>query len=67
MNRLKQLREARGLTQRELARRAGLNPLTVARLEDGKGDLTPPTAERLARVLGVKIADLVDSPAQGRP
>jgi transcriptional regulator with XRE-family HTH domain len=57
---LKQLREARGLTQAELARRAGLSPITVRRLEDGTGDLLPMTAERLARVLGVKAEDLID-------
>jgi transcriptional regulator with XRE-family HTH domain len=60
MNRLKRLREARGLTQRELARRAGLNPATIGRLEDGNGDLTAPTAERLARALRVKPEELID-------
>jgi transcriptional regulator with XRE-family HTH domain len=61
MNRLKALREARGLSREGLARRAGLSPATIGRLEDGTGDLMRPTAERLARVLGVRAEDLADN------
>jgi len=37
------LREARGLTQRELARHAGLRPRTISRLESGK-ESDPPAS-----------------------
>jgi transcriptional regulator with XRE-family HTH domain len=47
------LRRRLRLTQQELARRAGLNPNTIARLEQGVlHDLRGQTLARLAEVLG---------------
>jgi DNA-binding XRE family transcriptional regulator len=51
--RLKQLREEAGLTQRELAERAGMHLLGVAKLEQGLRQPTWATVETLARALGV--------------
>ncbi len=57
--RVVELRIARNLSQEALAQRARINRVTLARLEHA---LHPPrldTLERLARALGVPIAELV--------
>jgi transcriptional regulator with XRE-family HTH domain len=56
---LRQTREDRELTLRELAERAGVAPATILRLEDGTTK-TPRGAvlERLAPHLGLRVADL---------
>jgi putative transcriptional regulator len=51
--RLKALREAAGLTQKELADRAGFHHFSVAKLEQGVQEPTWPTVLALARALGV--------------
>ena len=53
--RLKYLREARELTQDELAHRAGLNRFSIAKLEQGHREPNWPTVLRLAKALGVKV------------
>jgi transcriptional regulator with XRE-family HTH domain len=57
--RLKQLREARGMTQAELAAKAGLSREYVLRLENASQDPTLSTLEALAKALKVKPADLL--------
>jgi transcriptional regulator with XRE-family HTH domain len=57
--RVVQFRQARGLSQEALAKKARLNRVTLARLERA---LHPPnldTLDRIARALGVELADLV--------
>ena len=54
--RLKQAREDRLLSKAELARRAGVSPLTVDRIEKGK-DCRPETKRKLLLALGLKISD----------
>lgn len=57
---LKRLRAARGLTQEQLANAAGLNRVSLARLETG--EMTNPsldTLERLATALGVSVLDML--------
>ena len=54
-----QLRAARrqaGVTQRELARRAGVPQSTVARIESGILEPRADTAERIAAALGLSFA-----------
>jgi transcriptional regulator with XRE-family HTH domain len=53
---IKRLREARELTQDELAARAKLSRIYIAKLEAGER-LSPslPALERIARALGVKL------------
>src|SRR5215208_8383856 len=55
--RLREWREARALTQVELAERAGVSSRSVAGYEAGAG-ARPPTVRRLAEALGVEVADL---------
>ena len=58
--RLKRLREMRGLSQNELARRAGISHPVISDLERGvREDMTVSTAKALARALGVSLEMLV--------
>jgi transcriptional regulator with XRE-family HTH domain len=59
--RLREWRESRGLTQKELAEEARASEFTVARAEGGAA-VRPNTARRLAEVMGVAVADLMESP-----
>jgi transcriptional regulator with XRE-family HTH domain len=59
VTKMKELREEKVLSQRELARMAGLTQMTVWRLENGYRDARPGTIRKLARVLGVEPKELV--------
>ena len=50
-----QLREKRGLSQRELAERLGTTQSAVARLEAGNVSPSLPTLDRVAEALGVEL------------
>jgi transcriptional regulator with XRE-family HTH domain len=61
--RIRDLREERGLTQREVARRAGLTPSGVGFIEHGQ--TRNPSAETVmavARALGVPVEELLREP-----
>ena len=58
--RLKVLREKRGLGIRELARVANVRHATLSQLERGiRADVTTETAKRIARALGVSVDYLI--------
>ncbi len=59
VRKLKNLREEQVLSQRELARMAGLTPATVWRLENGYKEARPQTIRKIAGVLGVESKELV--------
>jgi putative transcriptional regulator len=59
--RLKQLREARSLTQKELADYAQTHSDSIVKLEMGRRLPTLELAWRLATVLGVSVNDLLPS------
>jgi transcriptional regulator with XRE-family HTH domain len=59
VSKMKALRQERVLSQRELARMAGLTQMTVWRLENGYRDARPGTIRKLAQVLGVEPKELV--------
>jgi transcriptional regulator with XRE-family HTH domain len=65
-SRLRGLRRRHGLTQRELARLAGLSGYTVHRIERGRTPAAA-TARKLARVLGPEALDLLPVRPRGRP
>jgi transcriptional regulator with XRE-family HTH domain len=56
---LKRLREERVLSQRELARMAGLTHQTMWRYENGSTNAQSRTIRKIAGVLGVQPKDLV--------
>jgi len=58
--RIKTLREARALSQEELAKRAGISRGYLARLETARQDPTLTTLETLAKALGVKVGRLLE-------
>jgi len=58
--RLRELREERFLSHRELAQRAGVSPTTVLRIENNEGDTQRRTVRKLADALGVEPKELVD-------
>jgi transcriptional regulator with XRE-family HTH domain len=54
------LREAKAFTQEELAERSGLHRVYLAQLESGRNhNPRLDTLRRLAKALGVSVADLV--------
>ena len=57
-NRLRELREAHGWSQGELAERLEVSRQTVNALETGKYDPSLPLAFRIARLFGLRIEDV---------
>lgn len=65
MNRLRELREARGLSQRKTAELAGVEPSTINRIEAGSRKISTEQAKRLAEIFGVSMEYLIG--AEPRP
>lgn len=59
MNRIKELRKQRKLSQRALSEQIGVNIRTVQRWERGEGAMKPPTAEGVANFFGVGVGYLL--------
>jgi transcriptional regulator with XRE-family HTH domain len=57
--RLREAREAKGMTQETLAKKAGVSRAYLSRLEMGRHDPPLSRVRKLARALGVKIETLV--------
>jgi transcriptional regulator with XRE-family HTH domain len=58
MDRVRELRFERGLSQAKLAARAGIDPSTVNQIETGKRSPSANSLNKLARALEVEVADL---------
>jgi DNA-binding Xre family transcriptional regulator/CheY-like chemotaxis protein len=58
-DRVRHEREARGWSLADLARRTGMQPPNLHRLESGKHVPSLETLERVAEALGLRVADLV--------
>jgi transcriptional regulator with XRE-family HTH domain len=56
---LRELRQGRGLTQRELSRLSGVSAGAIYQLENGLRGAYPATVKKLARALEVSRAELV--------
>lgn len=59
---LQQLREARGLTQQQIAKQAGLPRATWTHLESGEGNPTLGVLFKAAQALGVSLEELIAEP-----
>ena len=59
MNRLKELRKEKKLTQKELAEKTDIPYRTLQRWENGESQIKPEKAEKLANFFGVSIAHLL--------
>ena len=57
--RIRQLREARGLTQEALASASGLHPTHISLIEGAHRSVRLETIERLAKALGVQPEDMM--------
>jgi transcriptional regulator with XRE-family HTH domain len=55
---VRELRQQRGLTQRQLAQAADLNETWVSHIEAGRTNPAWGTVARLARALGVEVSQL---------
>lgn len=61
---LRQIREARGLSLRALADKAGMTYVALLRMELGQTDPRLGTLRKLAKALRVGVADLI---GEGKP
>jgi transcriptional regulator with XRE-family HTH domain len=67
MDRIRQLRRERGLSQVKLAVMADMDPATLNRLERGTGNPNLKTLERVADALGVEVADFFPKGRRSSP
>lgn len=63
-NRLKEIREAAGWSQGELARRLGVSRQTINAVETDKYDPSLPLALRMSKLFGVPVPELFIDPWQ---
>src|SRR5687767_14423873 len=56
---IKKLRAAKNLSQKEVAVSLNMDPAQYSRIENGKSDPYFSTIEKIAKALGVEVADLV--------
>ena len=59
MEKLKELRQARALSLRELSNEADVGHNTIYRIEHGQENVLPRTVRRLAKALGVEPRELM--------
>jgi transcriptional regulator with XRE-family HTH domain len=64
LTRLKEVRQRKALTQQQLAEKAGVNRVTIARIEGGKDEPFPTTLRKVADALGVEPDELLAPPAE---
>lgn len=60
--RLREIREDKAMSQRDLARVSGIASSTIAELELKKRDAQPRTTRKLAEALGVEPVELMREP-----
>jgi transcriptional regulator with XRE-family HTH domain len=60
--RLKHLREKAGISQYELAKRSGVSPTSLSRIEAETREPTWPTVVKLARALDVPVGEFDSEP-----
>jgi transcriptional regulator with XRE-family HTH domain len=64
-DRIKELRDARALTQEEVAEKAGITVAALSRIERNTAEPRPTTRRKLARALGVEPEELVKAGGEG--
>jgi DNA-binding Xre family transcriptional regulator len=57
--RIRELREQRHLSSKELAARAGISPQSLSRIEHGHHDVVFTTLQRILAAMGCRLQDLV--------
>jgi transcriptional regulator with XRE-family HTH domain len=64
-DRVRELRQRKGLSGKEVAARAGIPPETLSRIENGKMVPSAAMMEKLAHGLGVPAHQIADTPGKG--
>lgn len=59
--RIRALREGRGLTQNQLAKKTGFSAMRISHIEQGNRDLKLEDLYKIATVLGVAIGEIMHS------
>ena len=59
MNRLKELRKEKKLSQKEIAKEMGISEKTLSRWENGESQIKPEKTQKLADLFGVSIGNLL--------
>src|SRR6266508_1044454 len=62
--RIRELREKRNLSSKELAERAGITPQSLSRIELGRHDVVFTTLRRILAAMGCSLKDLVGPPQE---
>ena len=57
---IKQIREAKDLTAKEVVTAVDMQPAMYSRIENGKTEPSLSSLEKIAKALGVKLSDLFD-------
>ena len=60
-NKIKQVRKQKGLTQEEVAKKAGISPNYYAKIERGTVNTSIEKANKIAKALGVEVSDIFPS------
>lgn len=60
--RIKELRESRQLSSKDLAERAGITPQSMSRIENGRHDVVYTTLQRILAAMGYSLHDLAVAP-----
>ncbi len=60
-DKIKKIREAKGLSQKEVAIALSMNPSQYSKIENGKVDPQFSSIERIAKALGMDMADFFSS------
>ena len=60
-SKLKELRESKGMTQRDVSIATGLTDATIGKLESGKGNPTLKTVQALAECFDVPVGELLEA------
>jgi transcriptional regulator with XRE-family HTH domain len=66
MTRLRAIREGKGVSLRALKKRSGVAVATLARIEAGGYDPRLSTLRKLAKVLGVTVAELIGEKSRNK-
>ena len=62
---IKLIREAKGLTQEQVAEKLGISSTAYGNIERGDNDPKLSKLEKIAEILGIKLPELVDSSENG--
>jgi DNA-binding Xre family transcriptional regulator len=62
--RIRELRESRNLSSREVAERAGIAPQSLSRIELGRHDVVFTTLQRILAAMGCSLKDLAGQPLE---